>query len=186
MRIYYDCEFIEAGPDHPIELVSIGLVADDGREFYAVSSEFDTRRLLANPWLVANVWPSLPQRQDPPGHRCRCIHGHLDLDHPDVQPRAQIASAVHTFIAATPDPVLCAWYGAYDHVVLCQLWGSMVDLPPGVPMWTYDLRQETERLGNPQLPEQPEGLHNALADARHNKVRAAHLDRLARAKDSGR
>ena len=31
MRIFYDCEFIEAGPDHPVELVSIGMVADDGR-----------------------------------------------------------------------------------------------------------------------------------------------------------
>lgn len=178
MRIFYDCEFIEAGPDHPVELVSIGMAADDGREFYAVSSDFDTRKFFASDWLVDNVWPSLPQRQDPPGVRCRCIHGHLDLDHPDVRPRAQIARAVHTFIAATPAPELWAWYGAYGHVVLCQLWGSMNDLPPGVPMWTNDLKQEAQRLGGPRLPDQPAGLHNALADARHNKVRAETLDRL--------
>ncbi|MEI5032456.1 hypothetical protein RB201_04450 [Streptomyces sp. S1A(2023)] len=57
----------------------------------------------------------------------------------------------------------------------------MIDLPTGIPMWTNDLRQEAERLGNPQLPEQPSGVHNALADARHNLVRAQFLDRLAAA-----
>jgi hypothetical protein len=44
----------------------------------------------------------------------------------------------------------------------------MIGLPKGVPMWTNDLRQEAERLGNPDLPEQAEGEHNALADALHN------------------
>ena len=38
-RYFYDCEFIEDG--RTIELVSIGVVAQDGREFYAVSTEFD-------------------------------------------------------------------------------------------------------------------------------------------------
>jgi hypothetical protein len=51
----------------------------------------------------------------------------------------------------------------------------MDDLPDGVPMWTGDLRQEAHRLGNPELPEQPSGVHNALQDARHNLVRARHL-----------
>lgn len=176
MRIHYDTEFVEDGTT--IDLVSIGMVADDGRELYAVSSEFDTRKFFANPWLVDNVWPSLPQRQDPPGLRCRCMYGHLDLDHPDVRSRAQIARAVHAFIAATPDPQLWAWYGAYDHVALCQLWGPMISLPDGVPMWTNDLKQEAQRLGDPRLPDQPTSVHNALADARHNKVRAEHLDRI--------
>jgi hypothetical protein len=67
-------------------------------------------------------------------------------------------------------PQLWAWYGAYDHVALCQLWGRMIDLPKGVPMWTNDLKQECERLGNPQVPQQASGEHNALADARHNRV----------------
>ena len=38
-RYFYDCEFIEDG--RTIELISIGVVAEDGREFYAVSTEFD-------------------------------------------------------------------------------------------------------------------------------------------------
>jgi hypothetical protein len=73
-RYWYDTEFVEDG--RTIDLVSIGIVAEDGRELYAVSSEFDQGKLLANPWLVANVWPSLPKRQRADGGRCRCRHGH--------------------------------------------------------------------------------------------------------------
>ena len=39
MRYFYDTEFIENG--RTIELISIGVVAEDGREFYAISTEFD-------------------------------------------------------------------------------------------------------------------------------------------------
>ena len=42
-------------------------------------------------------------------------------------------------------------------------------------MWTNDLKQEAERLGNPQVPEQATGEHNALADARHNREIARFL-----------
>ena len=42
MRFFYDCEFIEDGTT--IDLVSIGVVGEDGREFYAVSTEFDPER----------------------------------------------------------------------------------------------------------------------------------------------
>ncbi len=38
-RIFYDCEFIEDGTT--IELVSLGAVDEAGREFYAVSRQFD-------------------------------------------------------------------------------------------------------------------------------------------------
>ena len=51
MRYFYDCEFIEDGTT--IELVSIGMVGEDGREFYAVSTEFDPER--AGKWVRANL-----------------------------------------------------------------------------------------------------------------------------------
>jgi hypothetical protein len=66
---------------------------------------------------------------------------------------------------------LWADYGAYDHVALCQLWGSMVDLPMYIPMYTNDIQQEARRLAVTDLPQQSEGLHNAIADARHCRAR---------------
>ena len=47
MRVWYDGEFSTTAPE--IGLVSLGAVAEDGREFYGVSSEFDPER--ANPWV---------------------------------------------------------------------------------------------------------------------------------------
>ena len=61
MRFFYDCEFIEDGTT--IDLVSIGVVGEDGREFYAVSTEFDPSR--AGAWVRANVLPKLPSPADP-------------------------------------------------------------------------------------------------------------------------
>jgi hypothetical protein len=58
-------------------------------------------------------------------------------------------------------------------VALAQLFGRMIDLPDGFPMWTNDLRQEVERRGNPALPKQESAEHDALADARW--VRDAYL-----------
>ncbi|MEU8362340.1 3'-5' exoribonuclease [Nonomuraea sp. NPDC048882] len=164
MKIFYDCEFIEDG--HTIDLISIGMVAEDGRELYAVSCEFSFAALQRSDWLMANVAPSLPIKPADDG-------GPWDINHPDypiVLPRKEIARRAAWFIQATPDVELWAWYGAYDHVALCQLFGRMIDLPAGVPMWTNDLKQEAARLGNPTMPKQEEGEHNALADARHNRL----------------
>ena len=47
MRYFYDTEFIEDGTT--IDLVSIGVVDEHGREFYAVSTEFDPGK--AGPWV---------------------------------------------------------------------------------------------------------------------------------------
>jgi len=55
MKYWIDTEFI-AKP-FAIDLVSIGLVAEDGREFYAESSEVDWSK--ASPWTLENVRPQL-------------------------------------------------------------------------------------------------------------------------------
>ena len=49
-RYFYDCEFIEDG--RVIDLVSIGVVDENGREFYAISTEFDERPAVA--WVRRN------------------------------------------------------------------------------------------------------------------------------------
>jgi hypothetical protein len=153
------------------------MVAEDGRELYAVNADMPVRRIRRHPWLMENVVPSLPK-----------AHGDWNLYQPKrwlfnysdpcVKPRHVIAREVRDFILAAPDPELWAWYAASDFVALYQLWGRLVDVPRGVPMRTNDLKQEAERLGNPQMPEQESGEHNALADARHVKVMAVVLDGL--------
>jgi hypothetical protein len=70
--------------------VSLGAVAEDGREFYAVSTEFDAE--AAHPWVKRNVLPQLP----PPGD-------------PAWMPREQLREALLEFLG--DEPVLWAWYG---------------------------------------------------------------------------
>jgi hypothetical protein len=62
-------------------------------------------------------------------------------------------------------------------VCLAQLFGKMIDLPKMIPMFTNDIRTLVQLAGlqPSDLPRQPEGLHNALADARWNKVRYDYL-----------
>ena len=159
MRIYYDTEFLENG--HTIELISIGMVAQDGREYYAVNADMPQGSVWDHPWLRENVWPQLPRIDDRP-------YG-LDYEHPDVRGRDQIALEVRAFLLADDrTPELWADYAGYDHVALCQLWGTMADLPQGLPMFTHELQQEIEKMpaGDPG-PQQTSGAHHALADARH-------------------
>lgn len=164
VKIYYDCEFREDGKT--IDLISIGMVGEDGREYYAVNADCDWERVWTDPWLMEHVVPSIPT----------ILEGSaLDMYNPVVKTKDVIAYEVRDFILSYAEPALWAWYGSYDHVAYAQLFGRMIHLPEGLPMHTNDLKQECERLGNPRVPQQAEGSHNALASARHNKVIADFL-----------
>jgi hypothetical protein len=161
MRIYYDLEFVERGPDIPIQLVSIGMVTDDGAYLYLVNEEC-LSAVARHPWLSINVWPHLPASS--PGEGIL----QWDTEHPEyraVMSLDRLTNQVREFVTTTPDPELWAWYGAYDHVVLCQLFGSMAELPAGFPMYTNELVQEWQRLGQPLLPAESDRAHHAMADA---------------------
>ena len=144
-RFWFDTEFYEDG--ERINLISIGIVAEDGREYYA---ETDHAHQLAsvNDWLRANVYPHLSD-----GSACR--------------PRKQIADEIVAFCGDCPE--FWAYYADYDWVVLCQLFGRMIDLPKGWPMYCRDIKQIADQYGV-RLPKQEGAEHNALADARWNKL----------------
>jgi hypothetical protein len=61
VRYFYDTEFIDNG--RTIELISIGVAAEDGREYYAISTEFDPER--AGSWVRKHVLPKLPSPASP-------------------------------------------------------------------------------------------------------------------------
>ncbi|GAB7037932.1 MULTISPECIES: polyadenylate-specific 3'-exoribonuclease AS [Catenuloplanes] len=155
-RYFYDCEFIEDG--RTIDLVSIGVVDENGREFYAISTEFDGTR--ATPWVRRNVLDRLPSPGDPAW-----------------KSRERIREELYQFLV---EPIrgrtgeqldLWAWFAAYDHVVLAQLWGAMPALPRAIPRFTKDLRQLWDDKGRPPLPDAEADRHDALVDARHNLAR---------------
>jgi len=150
MRYWIDTEFIEDG--HTIDLISIGIVAQDGRELYAENGECDYSR--ANEWVRRKVLPYVGQGPNPEASRAT---------------RAGLAQLVRDF--CDPDqygkPEFWGYHSGYDWVVLCQLFGSMKSLPRGWPKYCRDLRQWRDELGVIKLPSQRiKGEHHALDDAR--------------------
>lgn len=181
MKFFYDCEFHDDGKT--IDFISIGMVAEDGREFYAVSSEFDTRRVARSDWLMENVMSSIDHEkfitydfEGKPAVR------DLYVTDPAVLTRDEIAQGIVDFIGTNAE--LWAWYSSYDHVCLAQLFGKMNNLPKNVPMRTNDIATlvDLARLKPSDLPKQPEGLHNALEDARWNLFRYDFLMKILRSK----
>lgn len=139
MRFWFDTEFFEDG--RFIDLISIGVVSEDGRTYYAETWMCgETAR--KSDWLRDNVLPHLKGKE---------------------KYRSQIASELVEFMGKKPE--IWAYYADYDWVVLCQLFGNMIDLPKGWPMYCRDVKQLCDSLGNPKLPKQESAEHDALADA---------------------
>ena len=148
MRYFIDTEFIESGPAYPINLISIGMVSEDGRELYLELDGFPAG--LANDWVTANVLPHLLGGESAVG-------------------RDDLKKAIIQFIGGDQKPEFWGYYADYDWVVFAQIFGTMMDLPKGWPMYCRDLKQWADQLGKPTLPEQTGTEHNALNDARWNK-----------------
>lgn len=145
MRIWFDTEFIEDGKT--IDLVSIGMVREDGEIYYAVSSEFNP--VKASPWVMDNV----------------LVHIYQDTAIP--QSREWIKSEILKFAGDAPE--FWGYYADYDWVVLCQLFGRMIDLPPHWPKFCRDIKQLALQVGDPDLPPQDVKEHHALWDALWNQ-----------------
>ena len=151
MKYFFDTEFIEDGKT--IELISIGVVAEDGRELYCISSEFDD--LNANDWVRENVLSKLP-------------HPWRRADAPVWFTREAIKNQVLAFVGQDK-PEFWGYFADYDWVVFCWLFGTMMNLPKDWPMYCRDIKQLCDDMGNPKLPDQ-ENEHNALDDAKWNKA----------------
>ncbi len=175
MRVFYDTEFLEDG--HTIDLISIGIYLENGKEYYAVSTEFNSVKVLRHPWLMKNVMNSI-------GHEVvefNNIPYRMQITDPAARTRAEIREGIVDLLLPYVNEgiELWAYYAAYDHVALAQLWGRMLDLPyPVVPMYTNDIMTLSALKGHPELPAQVAGNHNALSDAKHNKVMFDYLRNL--------
>jgi hypothetical protein len=170
MRFWFDTEFIEDGKT--IDLISIGIVAEDGREWYA--QNLDTHFDGASDWVKENVLP----------HLTNMAYWHYRTGDPSGWfTRESIAAGMMTFCdpGTYGKPEFWAYYADYDWVALCQLFGRMIDLPKGWPMYCRDIKQWADMLGNPKLPEQGEGEHHALADARWDRQAWEFLKSLSEA-----
>lgn len=154
MKCFLDTEFIEDG--RTIELLSIGIVREDGAEYYAEVAHANIRQ--ADEWVLANVIPHLKGGD--------ALKRHMD-----------IGAEIVAFVGDSPE--FWAYYADYDWVALCQLYGRMIDLPKGWPMYCRDLKQAWDAggfAGKPTDAVTQTGIeHHALADAHWNRALHQHI-----------
>jgi hypothetical protein len=160
MKYYLDTEFIES--PCTIDLISIAIVREDGRYLYAENSQCDFSK--ANDFVKQHVLPQLIMRrgiahaEKMPGNSLRIL-----------APPGAIKSVILEFIGDNK-PEFWGYYADYDWVAFCWLFGAMVDLPRGWPMYCRDLKQLADQMGvtSEECPVVQGDEHNALSDARWN------------------
>lgn len=168
MKYFFDTEFIEGfrkplfgKRSHFIDFISIGIVAEDGRTYYAISNQFEPND--ADSWVKENVLYPL-MRENGYDKPLSNLHGCLSYNKRAVKSiqkaigkhPAVIAMEIQDFcrpnrdyshegITVTyseiKDPEFYAYYADYDWVVFCSMFGRMIDLPKGFPMYCKDLKQ---------------------------------------------
>lgn len=185
MKYYIDTEFIEGfhkplfgKKRHFIDLISIGIVAEDGRELYHVCKDFNPDD--ADEWVHKNVLdPLYDEMVQKDWDWCKFRSGYRGYPRGYTPKRMkkilkergvskmEIAELIKIFVNGGPlldlrcglwpddnevklhnpnkngnaQPEFYAYYADYDWVVFCSLFGRMIDLPDGFPMYCRDLKQ---------------------------------------------
>lgn len=160
-RYFMDTEFLENGVT--IRPISIGIVSDDGREFYAEFRDVEPREIIGHPWLFHNVAPHLDYWNPiSPAITLNSYHRLPDKD--------EIAWKIKEFLGDDRCEIWC-YFGDYDWVLFAQLFGRMVDMPHNLGFQALDLMQLMKLCGlrKGDVPKQSGNQHNALDDARWNR-----------------
>lgn len=166
--ICLNTKFSESGDRQNIYLISIALVSNKGKEYYAISNEFNAK--FVSPWVRENVLSKLPERPE-----------NL-LQPPDESPRrreearlwksrATIRKEILDFVASDEDGSKLEFWGEYpahSWVAFCWLFGCTIDLPKGYPYKCNDVIQWADQMGLDKsfLPPKQKNSHHALTDAR--------------------
>ena len=182
MKYYLDTEFLEGtqkksflgfryGETKPtIDLISIGVVCEDGRTYYAVSSDFNLEEVWyriqkttgseepLTYWHRENILLPIYQEYVSGDNRNRIpftIQGMKEVIKRHGKPNSVIAEDIKEFCylyiwtqdfpVVNFDPIsFYGYYSSYDWVVFCQLYGIMMNLPKYFPWYIHDLKAELD------------------------------------------
>lgn len=150
MKVFFDTEF--TGLHQSTTLISIGMVAEDGRELYCELSDYDKTQI--DDWLEDNVIANL--------------HNTNPID------TEQLRKAIEDFIEPYGSVEIWSDCLSYDWVLFNQIWGHAFNIPPKIYYIPFDICTMFKLAGiNPDInreefAEIKEGVqkHNALFDAK--------------------
>lgn len=167
MRVYIDSEFMEDGT--VIIPVALAAVTETGEAFYGVFGDSD--RSLANDFVQKYVLPYVDTI--PPDVEARCVSLFECYG-----TKTQVANAFLSWIWSFGGvPEFWAYQGAYDWIMIAQMYGDMSKLPQGWPRYCNELQQKRKGRWIPKADVPHHCLSDAIAvwDA---DVHLDHLDRL--------
>lgn len=168
MRFFFDTEFIEGFHKpwfgkrrHFIDLIRIGIVDDKDNKFYAICSEYSYDD--ADEWVRKNVILPLYRKTvsgDARNHfTVSNFHKHFGRTKKEIMCDIILwiyrdtyenwMDSTEEFIdrgirfgwGTDVDHQFYAYYADYDWVLFCSIFGRMINLPYGFPMYCRDLKQ---------------------------------------------
>lgn len=131
MLLYFDTEFTGLRKD--TDLISLGIIADNNKCFYAVLTDFDTRKV--DDWIEEHVIANLD------------LSDNL-LDTYDITQitgdKATVRKALEKWLITLNDDnfQLISDVSHYDMVLLIDLFGTAFDLPESINPVCYDICQD--------------------------------------------
>ena len=123
MKIFFDTEF--TGLHKNTSLISIGMISEDNRQFYAELTDYDEKQ--CDGWIVSNVLE------------------HLITDDSNYIPnlhignKQNISTSLNNWMKQFDYVELVSDVSHYDFVLFIDLFGTAFDLPENVCQACYDI-----------------------------------------------
>lgn len=168
-RVYFDTEF--TGLQKGTELISIGLVDEDGNTFYAELNDYD--KDMITPWLQENVVDNLLYNNTDvlvkvdKGWPQKLSHFRMKDD------REAVGKSLCEWFKRFDKVEIWSDCLAYDWVLFNDLFGTAFDIPSNVYYIPFDICTAFKMRGiDPDISREAfadnkdlDGKHNALHDA---------------------
>ena len=135
MKIFFDTEF--TGLHKNTTLISIGLISEDGRQFYAELTDYNLEQ--CDDWIEKNVLEHLIT------YRCDNFEKSNYIPNLHVGDKQNISMALKNWFKQFKSVELVSDVSHYDFVLFIDLFGTAFDLPKNICAVCYDINQDIAR-----------------------------------------
>lgn len=139
MNIYFDTEF--TGLHKNTTLISLGMVADNGKSFYAEFTDYDESQ--CDDWIKENVIANLKFKGGQLTRLSRHDDGRPNINAIEMRASKEIVSEqLRTWLKQFDTVQFVSDVCHYDMVLLIDLFGTAFDLPSNVSASCHDINQD--------------------------------------------
>ena len=142
MNIYFDTEF--TGLHKNTTLISLGMVADNGKSFYAEFTDYDESQ--CDDWIKENVIANLKFKGGQFTRLSRHDDGRPNINAIEMRaPKEIVREQLRTWLKQFDSVQFVSDVCHYDFVLLIDLFGTAFDLPSNVNASCHDINQDIAR-----------------------------------------